>query len=350
MIDQTVGADALYIIATTQGGVPGVLEDIASHPNVYPELAAWANFARVVGVGRAGEVPAPPQTVFTEPATSVASPVAQVAGGESAPLQVAGRRRRSRSGSGLPGRGNLARNLTIGAALVCLALMVAALWVMKNPAGGAAATSEPPTPATSAVPATPEATPAPAVGILEATGKAHICVARGKDVSCIGAGDHGQNASHTFDADVTVLAAGGDTTCASSGQGAVCWGDNRWSQAGTTPSDTQAPTPVSGLESLEVKDVAVGDAHACALTNTGVWCWGTDYNGQLGSGAQGDKASLARQVTLPEGANPTELVASRFATCARNDAGKAWCWGSNDKQALTNDPAGIVGVIEKSGL
>ena len=61
MIDQTVGADALYIIATTQGGVPGVLEDIASHPNVYPELAAWAGFARVVGLVRAGEVPAPPQ-------------------------------------------------------------------------------------------------------------------------------------------------------------------------------------------------------------------------------------------------------------------------------------------------
>ncbi|MGJ9488066.1 hypothetical protein, partial [Actinotignum sp. GS-2025b] len=79
-------------------------------------------------------------------------------------------------------------------------------------------------------------------------------------------------------------------------------------------------------------------------------CWGTDYNGQLGGGAQGDKASLARQVTLPEGANPTGLVASRFTTCARNDAGRAWCWGSNDKQALTNDPAGIVGVTEKSGL
>ncbi|MGJ9550559.1 RCC1 domain-containing protein, partial [Actinotignum sp. GS-2025b] len=280
-----------------------------------------------------------------------ASPVAPVAGGEASPPRGAGgRRRRSRSGNGLPGRGNLARNLTIGAALVCLALMVAALWVMKNPTGDVAAQSEPPTPATSAVPATPEATPTPAVGVLDATGKAHMCIARGKDVSCIGVGDHGQNASHTFDADVKILAAGGDTTCASSGQGAVCWGDNRWSQAGQQPSDTQAPAAVSGLESLEVKDLAVGDAHACALTNTGVWCWGTDYNGQLGGGAQGDKASLARQVTLPEGANPTGLVASRFTTCARNDAGRAWCWGSNDKQALTNDPAGIVGVTEKSGL
>ncbi|MGJ9449211.1 hypothetical protein [Actinotignum sp. GS-2025b] len=353
MIDQTVGADALYIIATTQGGVPGVLEDIASHPNVYPELAAWAGFARVVGLVRAGEVPAPPQPMApVAPEVGVpASPVAPVAGGEASPPRGAGgRRRRSRSGNGLPGRGNLARNLTIGAALVCLALMVAALWVMKNPTGDVAAQSEPPTPATSAVPATPEATPTPAVGVLDATGKAHMCIARGKDVSCIGVGDHGQNASHTFDADVKILAAGGDTTCASSGQGAVCWGDNRWSQAGQQPSDTQAPAAVSGLESLEVKDLAVGDAHACALTNTGVWCWGTDYNGQLGGGAQGDKASLARQVTLPEGANPTGLVASRFTTCARNDAGRAWCWGSNDKQALTNDPAGIVGVTEKSGL
>ncbi|MDK6628730.1 RCC1 domain-containing protein [Actinotignum timonense] len=354
MIDQTVGADALYIIATTQGGVPGVLEDIATHPSAYPELAAWANFARVVGVGRAGEVPAPPQTMAqVAPEVGLpASPVAPLAGGQAGPQGVDGRRRRrTRAGSGLPGRGNLARNLTLGAALVCLALMVAALWVMKNPTGDVAAQSEPPTPAASIVPATPEATTAPpAEGVLEATGKAHMCIARGKDVSCIGVGDHGQNASHTFDADVKVLAAGGDTTCASSGQGAVCWGDNRWSQAGSQPSDTQAPAAVSGLEALEVKDVAVGDAHACALTNTGVWCWGTDYNGQLGGGAQGDKASLARQVTLPEGANPTGLVASRFATCARNDAGRAWCWGSNDKQALTNDPAGIVGVTEKSGL
>lgn len=349
MIDQTVGADALYIIATTQGGVPGVLEDIASHPNVYPELAAWAGFARVVGAGRAGEAPAPPQTVFTEPAASVASPVAPVAGSEAGPSRPA-RRRRTRAGSGLPGRGSLARNLTIGAAIVCLALMVAALWVMKNPAADVA-TSEAPTPAVSVVPATPEATPAPSVaGVLEATGKAHMCVARGKTVSCIGVGERGQNASHTFDADVKILAAGGDTTCASTGQGAVCWGDNRWSQAGQQPSDTQAPAAVSGLEALEVNDIAVGDAHACALTNTGVWCWGTDYNGQLGGGAQGDKASLARQVTLPADARVTSLVASRFATCARNDAGRAWCWGSNDKQALADRPAGIVGVVEKSGL
>ena len=345
MIDQSIGAEALYIIATTQGGVPGVLEDIASHPNVYPELAAWANFARVVGAGRAGEVPTPPQTVaFSEPVTSPLAPVVDV---ETISPRADGRRRRG--GSGLPGHGNLARNLTIGAALACLALMVAALWVMKKPTGDVA-TSQPPTPTTSVVSPTSETAPAPAAGVLEASGKGHMCIARGKIVSCIGAGERGQNASHTFDADVKILAAGGDTTCASTGVGVVCWGDNRWSQAGQQPSDTQAPTPVSGLEGLEVKDIAVGDAHACALTNTGVWCWGTDYNGQLGGGAQGDKASLARQVTLPGDARVTSLVASRFATCARNDEGRAWCWGSNDKQALADSPAGIVGVIEKSGL
>jgi len=89
---------------------------------------------------------------------------------------------------------------------------------------------------------------------------------------------------------------------------------------------------------------AAGLSHTCGLTaGGGLFCWGSDARGQLGVGPRTPRDSAAdagdcadpcvlrpRPVDAPPAAFDT-VVSGRVHTCALTDAGRAYCWGGNDR-------------------
>jgi alpha-tubulin suppressor-like RCC1 family protein len=131
---------------------------------------------------------------------------------------------------------------------------------------------------------------------------------------------------------VAQVSAGRDATCAVSGDGVYCWGNNRFGQVGITPVphvDTPIPTPtLVPLQGLDVEQVAVSDStteqHACALAAPQMWCWGANTFGELG-------------VAGPDGLYPdgfdmdaTALALGDGFTCVLREDKKVECWGKND--------------------
>ncbi|MDE3089704.1 MAG: RCC1 repeat-containing protein [Chloroflexota bacterium] len=89
---------------------------------------------------------------------------------------------------------------------------------------------------------------------------------------------------------VSAIAAGGNHTCALMTTGGVkCWGGNFSGELGdgtvpTSPWNKPTPVDVIGLTS-EVSVIAAGGDHTCAaMTSGGVKCWGGNVYGQLGDG------------------------------------------------------------------
>jgi alpha-tubulin suppressor-like RCC1 family protein len=144
----------------------------------------------------------------------------------------------------------------------------------------------------------------------------------------------------------TVLAAGGQETCAVTSAGAVwCWGSNVDGQLGTvsgswltvpgsTEEITAATVPVQVTSAgAQAVAIAVGDTHACALSSGGgVQCWGGDTYGQLGRA--GITTTLI-PVSVPGLANVKAIAAGGYHTCALAD-GTVTCWGDDADGQLGN--------------
>jgi alpha-tubulin suppressor-like RCC1 family protein len=109
--------------------------------------------------------------------------------------------------------------------------------------------------------------------------------------------------------------------------------------------------------------MTAGSHHTCAiLPDTTVNCWGADDSGQLGDGTVGGDDRLdAVTVIGPDGvtalrgvtqidAAPAEPSGSNGATCARTDAGRALCWGSNLDDRLGSDHDGSASAVARTVL
>ncbi len=121
-----------------------------------------------------------------------------------------------------------------------------------------------------------------------------------------------------------------------------CWGENDAYQCGPAEYpralEGAAPVPQSadaGAPTQLARKVSAGVGHTCIIDDAGeLLCWGANDLGQLGAGN-----------TLPESAYPTPVLAitdaaafdprtfvdvdSYVRTCAVDDAGAVWCWGTN---------------------
>lgn len=81
----------------------------------------------------------------------------------------------------------------------------------------------------------------------------------------------------------------------------------------------------AGLGLTDVRNVAPGSMHTCALTGAGVSCWGENTRGQLGDGTTTSAVTPRPVLDLP--AVPTEICAGDSHTCALVPGGDVWCWG-----------------------
>lgn len=159
----------------------------------------------------------------------------------------------------------------------------------------------------------------------------------------------------------TLIAAGGDHTCAILQSGAVrCWGRNDFGQLGrgntNNIGDNETVYSAGDLDlgaGVMVKDLALGGFHTCALLTTGaVRCWGRNDNGQLGYGNNqhlGDNEPINNLSNVSLTGTVRKVVAGTAHTCALTFAGTLRCWGFNIDGELGQSYSGYAGLSVVGG-
>lgn len=116
--------------------------------------------------------------------------------------------------------------------------------------------------------------------------------------------------------------------------GIQCWGKNESGQLGTgDTADQPAPVNVKGLN-VGIEQIVAGDSHTCALNNEGVlYCWGSNALGQVGNGSQQNQLE-PQVIQVPDGGKVRSVAAGAMHTCALTNAGNLYCWGNNGSGQL----------------
>jgi hypothetical protein len=190
-------------------------------------------------------------------------------------------------------------------------------------------------------------------------GDAHTCAVvldgENSNVWCWGLGDDGQlgNGMTASTANPVVVQGSGNAEgvalgpfhgCASfAPDGHVsCWGSNERGEVDGSPGSQQTRLtavplpndPSSGMPGAVA--VAAGGSnvdpvrHSCANTTHGVYCWGDDSVGQLGRPSDGPEVAVVEAL-----AAVTQLAAGTRDTCAVDDAGQIFCWGTTSTASST---------------
>lgn len=143
---------------------------------------------------------------------------------------------------------------------------------------------------------------------------------------------------------IQILSAGGQGTCALDESGTpYCWGIlNNDDPLSVGLSYFDKPTTLSNswvfpADKTLVRIVAGGGqgAHSCGIDAAGkAYCWGNGYFGQLGNGQTGQSTCCGIDPATAvggqaEGVKLTEVLPGSRHTCALDDQGIAYCWGSD---------------------
>ncbi|MGB1017115.1 MAG: RCC1 domain-containing protein, partial [Nannocystaceae bacterium] len=148
---------------------------------------------------------------------------------------------------------------------------------------------------------------------------------------------------------VVGLAAGGQHTCALLDSGMIrCWGDSESGQLGQgglmdlgddEPASTITPFDID--PDADVTMLAAGDQHSCALLDNGaVHCWGRNTSGQLGLGNTDAVLDPTMTVSVKLiGSMAEQITAGTEYTCAKVQAemgneSHVQCWGFGDSGRL----------------
>jgi alpha-tubulin suppressor-like RCC1 family protein len=151
----------------------------------------------------------------------------------------------------------------------------------------------------------------------------------------------------------SVISVGSGFTCAVTiGGTAYCWGSGASGQLGQAAPEMCSGRVACARSPLAIPGrgyttVAAGIRHACALDTAGAaFCWGFSLQGETGSPAVGE--TVLPPYPVPGSNVFTALVAGDSFTCGLTPAGRALCWGSNNRGELgrTVDPCGSTfGVV-----
>lgn len=163
-------------------------------------------------------------------------------------------------------------------------------------------------------------------------------------------------------AEITMIEAGGDASCAVADGRAYCWGNNANGRLGDgTATNRLVPVAVdltTGLSTRTVTDIALGGRHSmgdphsgswmftCAVASGDAYCWGSDGWDAIGNGGDGGGYrpiavyTSSQGSALPDDAEVTAIDAGWRHVCAVAD-GVAYCWGAGtDKPGEANVSAG----------
>ncbi len=206
--------------------------------------------------------------------------------------------------------------------------------------------------------ATPVVVPDLATASSVAVGSHHACaiLAGTGEVACWGANGAGQLGDGTTTphgaqkvpgvSNASLLALGGQHTCAQTSAGLICWGDNAVGQLGDGTTTAHGPGAAVSLPTA-ASSIAAGDQFTCAVAAASVYCWGTNADGELAYGAY----SLSKDPVLVNGVSGALSVGvgDRHA-CAIGSGNNIWCWGSDwfgqvgdGKQQATSQVSGVGG-------
>jgi alpha-tubulin suppressor-like RCC1 family protein len=156
---------------------------------------------------------------------------------------------------------------------------------------------------------------------------------------------------------VAQLATGQQHSCLRTDQGALyCWGIDDMGELGQgaahVGTNALAPLAIGGAT---WRDVAPGWRHVCALDDAGAaWCWGSNGNGQLGTGSAA--ATIADPTPVGDGRRYVRIFSGDYHTCAIATDHTLWCWGRNGAQELglgdsadRNTPQQVLIVAPQTG-
>ncbi|HEY9514302.1 MAG TPA: hypothetical protein VIQ74_01380 [Gemmatimonadaceae bacterium] len=129
------------------------------------------------------------------------------------------------------------------------------------------------------------------------------------------------------------LTSTGVHTCGLTTEGdAYCWGWESAGELGNGKSGTfdSQPAPVAVLGGLRFSVMAGGTSHTCAITSAGEpYCWGNDFEGQVGDN-NSSEGYRSTPVAVSGGLTATSIIAGGSYSCAIDEAGQTWCWGTNE--------------------
>jgi alpha-tubulin suppressor-like RCC1 family protein len=137
-----------------------------------------------------------------------------------------------------------------------------------------------------------------------------------------------------LDATVTDMSAGKFHTCAVADGSAYCWGLRGDDAIGDNEGQSlsqNSPSAVVGLDSVTIVEISAGDNFTCALDDAGqAWCWGTNSTGQLGTSEVplAGKTPVPVQVTQPDGVVFRTISSGAGHVCAIATDDNIYCWGA----------------------
>ena len=158
----------------------------------------------------------------------------------------------------------------------------------------------------------------------------HLAVSDLDDVTALSTSDHPTDQLHS---------------CAVHDRGDLsCWGAGSHGQLGQGNLDTNhLPTRVRDVS--DVVGVAAGAGFTCAVhANTEVSCWGTNRLGQLGEGTTGDGRDWPARI--PRLFNIVAISAGEAHTCGIHRDGELSCWGQvyGTRPTRVDTPKGVTSV------
>jgi len=129
------------------------------------------------------------------------------------------------------------------------------------------------------------------------------------------------------------IAAGQSHTCAIDNNNVIwCWGDNFYSQLGSSDYNTWTnslvPVQTAALDGGRIPErIVAGLKHTCVLATDGtVWCWGDNGFGAIGV----DGANSENPVQVPLTDTATMIATGGSTTCAVLIDNSVQCWGRNN--------------------